>query len=181
MSGHDEATATLKRRAARLARPPDEVEAGPVRELLVVQVDARRFGVDVARVQRILANRGLCRLPANCGDLLGLMHATEAVVPVADLASVLGGSRRDDRPLVVVVTGDFPAMGFLVDAAEDVAWISECDIVPRSQPTSEAGGAEQAIAPNGLVVLDADALLTDPRLTARDPHPGSGIVHSHLE
>lgn len=163
MRGLDPA-ARLRARAELLARPPDEPESGAARDLVIVAVDGRRFGVDVDRVQSILRNPGLCRLPGSCGALVGLASAQDAVVPVADLAAVLGGSSDMDRPFLVLLRGSEPTVGFLVDGAEGVIRAPERDVL---SPDGDmvAGGAERAVTRDGVVVLDADHLLSDPRLT----------------
>lgn len=180
MSGLTDPAATLRRRAALLAVRPQEPDSSPRRELLLVAVDGRRLGLDLARVQRVLPNPGLCRLPASSGELLGLIHAGDAVVPVADLGSVLSGRRLHDRGFVVVVAGTSPAVGFLVDAAEGVISVPEHTLLARDITEPAASGLERAITPQGVVLLDADLLLTDPRLTTAR-HQVAGTVHANPE
>lgn len=171
MKSHD-AAGILRARAELLARRPEQAETGPTCELLVVAVDGRRLGVEVQRVQQVMPNPGLCRLTAGSGELLGLVPARDGVVPVGDLASVLGGASDSDRPFVVLLEGSAP-LGLLVDVIEDVVTIQQRDVLPR-QDGGAASAAERAITRQGVVVLDADVLLFHPRLTTHpDHHPAS--------
>lgn len=171
MKSHD-ATGILRTRAELLARRPEQAESRPTRELLVVGVDGRRLGLEVQRVHQVLPNPGLCRLPAGSGELLGLVPARDGVVPVADLASMLGGARDGHRPFVVLLEGSAP-VGLLVDAVEGVDIVEQRDVLPRRDGAA-ASAAERAITREGVVVLDTGVLLRHPGLTTHpDHHPAS--------
>ena len=171
MKGHDTA-GILRARAELLARRPEQAETGPLCELLVVAVEGRRLGIEVQRVQQVLPNPGLCRLTAGSGELLGLVPARDGVVPVADLASVLGEASVADRPFVVLLEGSAP-LGLLVDVVEGVGIIPQRDVLPRRDGAA-ASVAERAVTRQGVVVLDADVLLSRPELTTHpDHHPAS--------
>ncbi len=171
MSSSAGARALMQRRAAALAQPPLQEEHRPFRELLVVSVASRRFALDIRHVQQILSNGRLCALPANGGDLLGVVAARGDVVPVADLAAVLDLAPADPaRSYLVIVDGAEPSVGLLVDEVSAVERVADSDI--RRQPGSES--MEYGVMPDGAVALDVPRLLAAPRLTHRTAdHPAS--------
>lgn len=162
----------LRRRAAELAKRPEDEDRRPVVELLVVVLDGRRLGLEGRHVQQIVPNQGLCRLPGDSGALTGLIAARGAAVPVADLGSLLVGSAPDlSRGLVVLIDGGSPVVGVLVDEVEAVVRVPADDIRPRPEPWS-SGAAERGITPDDVVVVDTVGLLADPRLL---PEPASPL------
>ncbi len=179
MSSASDVRTLLRRRSVALAKPPVLEDEAPCRDLLVVSVGATRFGLDVSHVLQILRNRSLCALPAGGGDLVGLVSARGEVVPVADLAALLNLAAADaSRPYVVVVGGEQPSVGLLVDEVAAVESVAEHDV--RGKPGGDS--VESGVTSDGVVVLDARRLLDDPRLshpTQRQNVPLSPASSTH--
>lgn len=164
MSSSPKVHAVLRRRSVELAKQPVVEEQVPSRDLLLVRIGEARFGLDVSHVRQIVRNRSLCALPAGGGDLIGLVAARGEVVPVADLGSLLNLEQVvASRPYVVVVGGALSSVGLLVDEVSAVVRVAENDV--RGTPGD--GSVENGITPDGVVVLDAESLLADPRLNHR--------------
>lgn len=171
----------LERRAAALAKAPQEAQEGETTGVVIVSVaGGRRYAVQLQHVRRVVRNTGLCRLPASASDLVGLVLVKGEAVPVTDLAAVLGVSGTDAaRPLVLVVDNGSSPLGLLVDEVIEAMQLPVDDVRRRDQDVTQGTALELGIGPDGVVLLDCDLLLADLRLnsTAGPPPPASRPAH----
>jgi len=162
----DAAEELLLRRARELAAAPDPDGVRPATlELLTFTAAGRLLALETRRVQRILRHASMCRLPLLGGHLLGLVDSLGEAVPVADLGALLDG--RPPQPgggFVVVLDGVAPPVGLLVDEVVAVTEVP-ADTLHAAPSSGEAPALERAVTTAGAVLLDADLLLADPRLT----------------
>ena len=170
MSPRRDAEEVLRQRAALLARPPHHETWSATVDVVVVVVDVgeQRYALEACHVRRVQRNEHLRRVPAGAGAILGVAPVPAGIVPVADLAAVLGvGAAVPGRPLVVVLDGAGSPVGLLVDDVSDVATWRTADVrESASAAQAEALGSRPTrVGPGGVVVLDGAALLTDPRLS----------------
>ena len=177
MTSDDDARQVLERRAAELAEQATEESETPTVEVVNVTVAGGRcYAVETSHVRQILRNDRLCRLPAEGGELVGLFLVKDGAVPVADLGSLLGLSEPDcSRPFVLLLDGKHPPLGLLVDGVQSSGRLSEAELRLRPGGPDEAPSFERGITADGVVLLDAEILLTDARLArpARAPGPAT--------
>lgn len=161
----------LERRAAELARPSEPEDDIALVDVVVVQVaGGARYAFESRHVRRVVRNAGLCRLPGAAGQLLGLVLVDGDAVPVMDLAAVLGLTPPDRaRPLVLLLDGGLPPLGLLVDEVESSRRLAWAELTQVIDEPDETGSVERGITADGVVLLDAELLLTDDHPTA----PGS--------
>lgn len=177
MSTDDQVLAVLEQRARELARPAAEPEEAGIEEVLVVALGADRYGFLTRHVREVLPVSGFRRLPSGTGALRGVVAARGDVVPVADLADLLGRPASDTpRPYAVVLDGPADAVGLLVDDATDVL------DVPAERVVGGSGGSlvELGVS-DGTVILDAAALLHDPRLTVPTRRSAAPLAQNRQE
>ena len=165
----------LVRRAELYARPVDQGTQKAVTDVVVVRADASSlFALDAATVMQVIPTRGLCRLPAGGAGLVALTVVGGEAVPVADLAMLLGlGEAAHHRPFTVVLDGDDP-VGLLVEEAIEVGPIHEDDVLPFPGDRDTVGRLQRGLAPDDVVMLDAQALLADHRLVV--PRPSTQLL-----
>jgi chemotaxis signal transduction protein len=161
-SSENTAPALLERRAATLAQPVEKTVDEAASEVIVVSVaGGRRYAVETRYVQQVVRNRQLCRLPASGTELLGLVLVKGEAVPVADLASVLGLSGVDPaRQLVVVLAGEGPPLGLLVDEVFSTETLSEAEVRLADDGAAEDTALERGLIDERTVLLHGLALLT---------------------
>jgi len=155
--------ALLEQRARALAEPLPEV-AAPRSIQILLQAGSGRVAVPGTKVREVLPPGGVMPLPRRDSALVGLRSTRHGPVAVADLAVLAGEAPLDPRTAVVVVlVGDDP-IGLLAAAAD-------VDESPPSDATTPSPGAPLpgAVRPDGVLVLDVDALLDDRRLRAPAP------------
>lgn len=140
---------------------------------LVVRAGAQRVALRMSSLRAVVAAPPVTRLPATDRSLVGVAALSGELVPVVDLAALVGieaPARRAERLLVVVDDAGSP-LAFKVDGVEGHESLrSPADFAGAAA----AGGAQAVTAParTGLVVLDIEAALADARLSPGDPHSG---------
>jgi len=164
----------LERRAAALARPVEPAHATDTMPVLVIAVAGWGYAVEARRVDQVVHNAQLCRLPASPGQLLGVLPVHGEAVPVVDLAALTGVAAVDpSRPFAVVLSGDGDPLGLLVDEVTTVSAIANSELRPVAREIVE-GCIERGVTADGTVLLDVDTLLADPRVSHfphADPAP----------
>jgi len=167
-----EADRILEQRARALALPLATDEGLAAGKLEVVRVLLRgvvhaietRFACEVVPVGH------LTQVPGASPLLRGVMNLRGAIVPVFDLAALLGlpgGPAAGARSLAVVLGETAPDLAVQVDDALDVVTLPASALAPA--PTGPSSGAETLVlglAADHTIVLDGAVLLAEPRLSA---------------
>lgn len=157
--------ALLHARALELARAQDEEQDEAGRDLLVLSVGGQRVALAVDDVASVCPPSQVAQVPGSNAILAGLVGGRGEPLAVASLARLLALTTGlpPDEQWVVVLHHPTAPLGLLVDTADDIVRIGEDQL----SPTHEAGGLVVAIHPDGTLLLDAAALLRDPRVS---PH-----------
>jgi chemotaxis signal transduction protein len=183
MSSRAEKQQLLERRAAKLAGDSREESTLPAPEVstFITLVSAgQRYAIEARHAVRVLPNEKLCRLPAEAGELVGLVMAGGESVPVADLASLLGTAPPDrSRPFVVLIDGAGPPLGLLADEVESDR-MSAAGIRVPFVDSDDAPSLERGVTTDGAVLLDTVRLLEDQRLSrfARPSRPAPDVART---
>jgi purine-binding chemotaxis protein CheW len=138
-------------RAIAEAREAPRAEGIPV---LAFRLEGRALAVEVAAVGQVVEARGIWPLPASPAWLIGALVARTRIVPVLDLRPMLGLPTLGTSSLkrVIVLERGAEAFGFAVarlDGRRDV---------PTSEIVTAAPGPFKWATPDGIQILDLDAL-----------------------
>lgn len=160
----------LDARARILARQPESPDRDGSQELLIASVGDARLAWDIHRVREVLPPGPLARLPGEGHLLVGVRNVGGELVAVADIASLLGLSHNVGPAgrWVVVIEENSGPLGVHVDRANELVTIPLDSL--RSAPTSGKApvtGVISHLTPDGALVIDVDALLTQPVLSVR--------------
>lgn len=162
----DTLQALLEARARELAAPRREAVVERPTELLL-HAGSLRCAVPAGRVREVLAPGEVTALPRRGHELVGLRASRRGAVPLADLCRLAGEPALDPAGShVVVLDGDEP-IGLV---AEAVAAAEATERPDRATPTTSLR-IPGTVRADGVLALDVDALLTDPRLRAGRPAP----------
>lgn len=178
--------ALLRRRAEALARPIDDEVVSNTVEVLVVSVGGdRRYGIETRYAGRIIAEPRLSRLPAGCGQFMGVTAVGGQVIPAVDLASLLDfGATDPAKAFIVAVQLEADVVGLLVDGVQDIIELPGQDLLPVPEVDPGARLA-RFMTGDGLVLVDIHALFNDDRLVVapggRQPPPRTRTVDSTRE
>ena len=166
MTRRDDA-AILRDRARHLARPPARGAVAEACDVLEFGLAGERYALEAARVLDVQPLRELAPLPGTPPFLRGIVNVHGALVGVVDLRKFFGLPERGiaDLHRVVLLGDGARAIGLLADTVEGVIAL-DLATVESSLPT--LGGIREdfvrGVTADGLVVLDAGAILADPRL-----------------
>ena len=159
--------ALLRERARRLAAPVESGEAAAAMLVLEFGVADERYAFEAHEVDDVQPLRDLTPLPGIRPFWRGLVNVRGRIVPVIDLRAFFGLPERgiDDLHRILLLRRDDLELGLLADTVEGVARI---DAAVLRAPQSMFGRIDAAyirgITDDRLVVLDAQAILADPRI-----------------
>lgn len=158
----DDDDAVLRRRALDLARVPEDDAAGETSTVVTFTVAGRRHSVEAGCVREVLRGVEVSRVPWAPVELAGVASVRGEIVTVADTAALLGAPTPARGGPVVVLHGP-PPLGLLVDEVHDLVDLPAATLAaPPGDPVDPGRHLVLAIGPE-VVVLDAAALLADPR------------------
>ncbi len=162
-----DSAAVLRSRAVRLATARVEEQDTAWTDLLIAVIGGRQVGVDLDAVAEVRPPGPVAEVPGVNAALVGLVGGRGEALAVASLATLLelpAGVPPHEQWVVVLHDPRAP-LGLLVDTVEEIARVSDDDLVPAV----EAEGVVGALSPAGALVLDAPVLLRDPRVSLH-PH-----------
>jgi chemotaxis signal transduction protein len=156
----------LRERARELARPAREEAPVELQELLVCRLGDERYAIDVAQVAAAFPLRGLIPVPGAPPPIAGVMHHRGAALSVVDLRPLIGlpAAPREDGSRVVAVEAGGKGFGILFDAVLAVERIPVPALQPPPARRDGSGSLVRALTPEGLSLLDVEALAADPRI-----------------
>ena len=137
-------------------------------QIVTFRIAARVFGVDVAVVREIKGWQPTTALPEAAAHVLGVINLRGQIVPVYDLAMLLGIAGADttaSKVVIVLDVHDRPC-GIVADAVSDILDVAPTDF--RASPVA-IGGADALVSTlvvkNGVVI----ALLNPETVTGKAP------------
>lgn len=127
--------------------------------ILTFQAGNEAFGVDTRHVIEVTPWVELRPIPHAPAHVVGLCHYRGTVVPVVDVARLLGGAGSEPRLNTRIILAKRPAgnqglLGLLTERVRDVKRVSESDLLPA--PLAVAGApylGPLVQTDNGLVQL----------------------------
>ncbi len=135
-------------------------------KVLSFRIADERYAVQASIVRRIERSPEIAQLHLPDGVLVGLTTLDEHLVPVFDLARLLDlGEEADDRRPIVALGAAECELALLAGDLQEGSEI-EVDAL-RAVPwplAAENARLVLGVTQEGTVVLDAEALLEDPRL-----------------
>lgn len=165
----------LRARAQALARPPAPTDLeGEVLDVLEFQLASERYAVETSFVREVLPLRDLTPLPCTPPHLLGIVNVRGRILPVFDIKRFfdLPDQGLTDLHRILLIHGHGLELGLLADAVTGTRSLPVDGLQPPL-PTLTGIRAEYllGLTPEGLVVLDLERILTDPKI----------VVHEEVE
>jgi purine-binding chemotaxis protein CheW len=133
-------------------------------ELISVRIGEQLFALDIMAVREIRGWSASTPLPHAPDYVLGMINLRGAVLPVVDLAGLLGLARIAPDASSVVVVADIGgrAVGLLVDAVCDIITLQDGEMKPAPELGSDYAGFVSGVitAADGIVTaLNLDGAL----------------------
>jgi purine-binding chemotaxis protein CheW len=149
---------------------PSAAATGEERQLVVFQLGAELYGVEIARVHEIIRLQPVTRVPRAPSFVEGVINLRGKVIPVVDMRRRFGlplAEHTRATRIVVLEIGD-QVVGAIVDGVSEVLRVNAATVEPPS-PVVAGVDSEYLLGiaklPDRLVILlDLD------RVLARDEH-----------
>ncbi|HEY1725341.1 MAG TPA: chemotaxis protein CheW [Steroidobacteraceae bacterium] len=164
----------LRERAQALARRPQQVQSHETLELLEFRLATERYAVESRFVQEVYPLRDLTPLPGVPPFVLGIVNLRGRILPVFDLKKFfeLPEHGLTDLHRIVLVRGNDIELGILADVIVGVRRVAADSLQPSlATLTGIRADYLKGVGDEGLVVLNLDHILSDPRI----------IVHQEME
>lgn len=164
--------AILDERARVLARPARAEQIGELVALVAFAIGGVRHAFEARFVREVVPGPDVSTVPSAPPAVVGVINVRGEILTVADISALLGVVAPPARGPVVVLDGPAPSLGVLVDEVHDFVNLPAEAIAPLpgdGGPGERTGTSLVLGASPDAVVLSADAVLRDPRLSAADP------------
>src|SRR5947207_14366443 len=113
-------------------QPVGEAASGEERQLVVFQLGAELYGVEISRVHEIIRLQTVTKVPRAPSFVEGVINLRGKVIPVVDLRRRFGLPTADHTRasrIVVVELGD-QVVGIIVDGVSEVLRVNTSTIEP---------------------------------------------------
>jgi purine-binding chemotaxis protein CheW len=164
--------AVLRARARKLAAEPEQAETAtaPI-EVIAFTVAGERYGIESTYVREVFRLRHLTPLPCTPAFIGGLTSLRGELVSVVDLQQLLElpVTRQADHTHVVLLKSAEMLFGILADSVFE-AYTIPTPALQASLPTLSGIRDKylRGVTEDGLAVLDAATLLTDPAMIVHE-------------
>lgn len=165
----------LQARARALAQEPEKgAEPGNYLEVLEFSLAYERYALETSLVREVCPLKELTPLPCTPPFILGIISVRGQILSVIDLKRFFNLPEKglSDLDKVIILRRGRLEVGLLADAVAGVRAIPWAE-VQAPLPTLEGLSPDylQGVTREALIILDAEKILTDPRL----------IVHEEVE
>lgn len=159
----------LAERARQWARPPaaPAVAREPLAVVAFALGDAR-YALEVQQVVEAAPLPDVTPLPRVPAPLRGIIHHRGRVLPVVDLRLLLApaGAPGAFAPRIVIAAAGEAVVGLLADALLGTLEVDAADLLPA--PAAGGPTLVCGVTREQLIVLDLEAILSDPRVLIND-------------
>lgn len=157
----------LDQRARLLAREISAENVGEIYRVVTFEVAEQAYAVELEAVREVLRLEDFTPVPGAPPAIVGIANIHGEMLALVDCRTFLGLPARGVSNLgyVMVLSGDHPQMGILVDAVGEIRVVMAGDMSDPPvaiEPTERA--CVRGVTSDGTLVLDGARMLADPRL-----------------
>lgn len=157
----------LEGRARELAASPEEISDLIVR-ILTFSLAEEIFALPLHHSREIVPVSDWTPVPGTPSLLLGLFNLRGAILPLFDLRSVVGHTSQPAAfvpgSLAIVLGRDSAEVGFATDGVGKILMLEQDEILEAPDALRQERDFIQGITKDGVILLNGDKLLDDPRL-----------------
>jgi purine-binding chemotaxis protein CheW len=167
---------TVKRILAERARALAQVrKAGEVPidtcEILEFEMGAERYGIVVSEIREVLPLQQYTHLPCTPPFVFGIINVRGEIISIVDLKKFFGLSDQGitNQNKVIILDNGSMAFGILADLIVGVRHVDAGSMIALP-PTISSIGEEylRGMTADGLILLDSEKLLGDPRILVHE-------------
>lgn len=162
----------LHTRAIALARTPElESSMEGSLDLLELRLSKEQYAIETRFVHEVSPLKSLTLLPSSPAFIAGIVNSRGRILPVLNLKTFLGirDDGLSDLHRVIFVSGHGLELGLLADVSVGVRRVP-AGLLQAGLPTLTGIGADYVagVTADGLIVLNMDRILTDPRIIVNE-------------
>jgi len=162
----ERATAILKERALRLARPKAKERADGL-ELLIFVLSGEVWALETRAMREVARFTEFTAVPGASAVLIGVTNLRGEILPVFDLRKLTGKvtAGLTDLSRLLVLGEDRGELGLLADEVREVKVLGLDELFDPPEALAAVGRSLlRGVTREAVLVLDGAALLRDPRL-----------------
>src|SRR5690242_8797158 len=168
----EEKLTLLKERAIALARSPEKTEVTKHQlEVAEFRLGEETYALPSTVVSEVYPFKDLTPLPCTPSFVLGVTNVRGRILPLIDLASLLGLAKEqvNERSTVILIKSQGLEVGIVTNLGINIRSLSLATLHPPLATLANLRARYlQGITSDGIVVLDATKLLTEIRLDTRE-------------
>jgi len=161
----------LKERAKALAKKPEEKEQGESIEVVEFMLASERYGVESSYVREVYPLREFTPVPCTPAFVLGIINVRGQILSVVDIRKFYELPEKGISELnkVIILRNSKNEFGILADEILGARQLLLHELQP-SLPTLTGIRAEylRGVTKEQLVVLDAEKILSDKKITVHE-------------
>ena len=140
--------------------PEDSAAEAQTNKYLICISDGLFYGVDAEKVETIITDHTITRLPRVPHYVRGIINLRGQIIPIIDIRLRLGKPQADESCIVVVNEGS-DSMGLLVDGVDKMVDVNRSSILPMptQNPQKLISGMCSLTDGKTLLILDCSLLL----------------------
>ena len=173
--GDEDCTKVLAERARLLAREPDCSEEGESIDVVEFMLGDESYAFESSYVSEVYPLRDLTPLPCTPPFVLGIVNVRGQILSVIDLTQLLDLRNREpgEGAKIIILNAQGSRLGVLADRLIGVRSI-RTDQIQTSLVTLTGLRAEllKGVHSEGLAIMDAAAIISDPRLVVNEEVEG---------
>ena len=156
-----QAATVLSERAKVLAESVAEIDHSGVLELMVLNLCDERIALETRFIHEVMRVSDITPIPGAPALLIGVTNLRGSVLPVMNLRLAFGiGGEPPEDVVLIVVGGEQPEFGILVDSVHDMQSLRADELLPApSNLASVQADLCQGVTEQAMVVLRGDALI----------------------
>lgn len=170
-AGADNKGELLKARAIALAKKPEKKDSDEYIEVVEFQLAHEKYAIQSAFISEVYPLKELTPVPCTPQFVAGIINVRGKIISVIDIKKFfeLPGKGITDLNKVIIIHNGLLEFGILADAVLGATQIPLRDIQP-SLPTLTGIRAEylRGVTKEGLVVLDAEKILSDKKIVVHE-------------
>ena len=140
--------------------PDDAAVETLTNKYLICISDGLYYGVDAEKVETIITDHAITRLPRVPHYVRGIINLRGQIIPILDIRLRLGKPQADENCIMVINVGA-DCMGILVDGVDKMVEIHRDSILPMPTQNPQKLISGMCSLPDGatLLILDCGLLL----------------------
>lgn len=160
----------LEERARELAFPQEITEKPPLIEVIRFNLTYQEYAVDMKYIREVIQTSEITPVPGTPEFIAGICSVRGEIISLVDLRILLSIQEKGltDLNRVIVLTDKTTTFGILADQITGIGTIKSDEIQPCPAECTSAWRQYCTGTLGSLTVLDAAALLTDPRMIIDD-------------